>query len=65
MSKREVKAAMCDGKVAFDGFMAAQRSSRHKGTRPYRCPFCQQWHVGGVEGFARTNWSKGAKGAKP
>ena len=44
----------CEGKFPFASYSLAQQSvnrrpsgkKRRGNIHPYRCPYCQQWHVG-------------------
>ena len=56
--------AACAGKTAFQTFDAAaqvmrriyagERSRPGQGMKPYRCPACGHWHVGGGKRRKRT-----------
>ena len=39
--------SQCDGKEPFDLRSRAEKAAKRKtGRQVYRCPHCQQWHVG-------------------
>jgi hypothetical protein len=47
MLRDEDKAAICDGKEAFERRShAVAAARRRKGREVYRCQNCRKWHVG-------------------
>lgn len=63
--------AICQGKTAFTSYDKAERQIRRKGyevdrkdhgkLRPYRCPYCAMWHVGGasdMDEMRKYRWDK-------
>ena len=50
--QREFVAASCDGKPSFQSYALADkvakrgRARRHVNSMPYRCEWCDRWHIG-------------------
>lgn len=38
--------ARCEGKDKLSFRQAKAIANRQRGSTPYRCPFCREWHVG-------------------
>lgn len=64
MSGHEVYLSMCSGKSSFTSWETANKRSlsirrrkAHDVVIPYKCRYCGQWHLGGVE----TEYRKSSK----
>ena len=55
---RDARLSMCSGKEPFLTFdraraVAKRVRRRRSAMQPYKCPFCQHWHLGEITKFTK------------